>query len=296
MDSNECADCSCQFQYIPFICEDCGCFLCLNCVENENYSVCQNCKAVQMVSLELAKPKKKCVYANCCNEATFINKCASLENTHIIDSLNCLEISVCNEHVTRCKVCDKMLCHVCAEFKHCKTHLKYCCVGRHYDIPSKIYHCITCDKSQCLTCFDKKRSTDILLNYDRFICGIHIRACNCGKLLYDAPMFRCSTPFCTQIACLSGWFVSSDTLKLNACHKHIFKCYNCKNDHSNIEQNYAKFLEGDCFALCKKCFVNYQNNVLFVLLIFKKQTNIKLMSKNILNLIFRQLFENYFQK
>lgn len=287
-----CIKCEIEFQYIPFLCDLCGGSMCLNCTSDDGTAFCDNCKDIQVVSIELAKPQPKCTYCN--KNALFIEECMPVKQRKKEKKSTCINIiEVCKDHVVKCVECDCILCKYCAVYKRCKNHLEYCQLGCHYVEPAQIAKCAKCDKLQCNLCLvnGNPYSCNVWLTRNLMLCGTHIGKCTCDAILYDAPVFVCSYPYCKQVACQSGWF-SLINKTVYACHKHQSECLICYKTYPTVYKRSIKFRGDNPWECCFNCYRMFRDGVVGVLFAHRWDPLMAQIPKDVLALIFRQHLQN----
>lgn len=297
MEAHEtCVNCADKFRYIPFICDLCGGSMCINCTNADGTSFCENCKDIQAVSYELAKPQPKCDY---CNEnALFVQPCTPVKNNKkgARKKHTCVEIiQVCKDHINKCGTCGIMLCKCCAKYQRCKKHLEYCASNAHFVPAEQIVHCANCGKKQCNVCYEYRSiyTANVRLSSTLMLCSSHITRCKCTQLIYDAPHFVCGFSGCNTIACQAGWFKSLIGEQIYACHNHTSECPFCDKIYPDVNQKNIKF-RGDkhSWICCSNCWGLFYNGVIGFLSIWMWNDSAAKLPKDVLDMIFRQHLNN----
>lgn len=302
MDANQvCINCKTQIQYIPFICDLCGGFMCLDCTGEDGTAFCESCKDIQAVSIELAKPQPKCTY--CDKDALFVEECMpnnKKKNKKSKDMQteyrkHCpYKIQVCKDHIKRCEECNRMICDHCAEYNRCRDHIEYCNVCNQFVIPSKLVKCANCKKKQCNSCLigTSLYSGNVMLTSNLMLCGSHITKCKCTDILYDAPVFACTYPYCRKVVCRSGWFKSTVNATIYACHDHRSQCPVCDKIYPNINTRSITFRGDVPWMCCSNCYGIFSDGVVGLLSVWIENPLIRQIPKDVLGIIFRQHLQN----
>lgn len=310
-----CIKCKQPINYNPFLCDLCGGSLCLTCIGDDGIGFCDDCTDIQMVSLEEAKPKPKCIY--CDRDAIIVDVCQ--DNTQkqkqphnqtkpqngTIKMPSCFrQIRVCKDHIVKCEVCKKILCDQCAVNKLCYGHMRYCgsCCG--YFTLNKMLKCLTCGKGSCSTCAWKQGASLIPgdINADAvdergykvnsMICSQHIKMCWCKFTLRETPMYRCTYPNCKRYACESGHFRSLIKKKIYACHKHRSTCNICYKEYPALNRKIIKFRGQTPIGCCSNCYGQFYDGVVGLLQVCRRLVNLPRDVKNLILHIYVELLQN----
>jgi hypothetical protein len=264
----------------------------MNCADDDDIGFCQNCIEIQEVTLDLAKTQPKCTY--CDNDALFIEECLPLQKS-TNDIICTKKVQVCKDHIVKCTECDKIICKDCAVNGRCNLHMEWCPSGFHYVLPSIIMSCANCNKKQCCSCLTKSHriTGEYRIGWTHTLCSRHVGKCSCGSMLYDAPIFRCTFNDCEQVSCDSGWFKSLKSTMIYACHDHRTECPICNRKYPIINACLItlKGVNGTQ-QCCVNCYSLFKNGVVGLLASRLHISFIRMIPKDILNMIFREHLNN----
>jgi len=264
--------------------------MCLRCCDNDfDIPICEICIDIQKANL-IASERVKCIHPGCQKWATISRPCISAETPEqrvtkyqtnskkkkkgkkLINKLKvcgCMA-NYCDEHINKCKICDKILCLNCADHEICWQDGKPCefCMNI---LPNKNLHiCEICAKPCCDICSSKSYGGPIDIWGGYSMCKSHKEFCNtCKSDKYKIERFKCQVLNCRDYSCIRTCqfesIINTDS-KIYVCHYHTGSCSMCFKTYPLTNNQKFKFKDRSNINCCTNCYIPIQKAVNCLLL------------------------------